>query len=109
LTEEQRLEAAREVYERVVVPAAERLRERGAPLLPHEAVAGDSFWEPRPERPLVRAAAADELGPGLREQWTALGLEELLPVADAVAELATRLRRTGETAEDVSPYIYAMF
>jgi hypothetical protein len=109
-TENPGFERARELFEAHAVPAGEALRERGARLLPEHDPAAESHWERHPGTPLVRADDGANIGDTLAARWSAEGLDELLPLAAGLRELAEELRRTQqEQDEDVSPYIYAMF
>jgi hypothetical protein len=109
-TDERAFERARELFEAHAVPAGERLRERGAALLPAAGSSAASHWEKHPGTPLVRADDGANIGDALSARWSAEGLDELLELADGLRELAEELKRTqSEQDEDVSPYIYAMF
>ena len=94
-----------------IVPAAERLRERGAGFLTEGPDPGaESWWvEVSEEEPVLIDFEADEAAEILHARWMSEGYPELAALAAPLLELAEALRTTQEESGEVSPYVYVMY
>ncbi len=93
-----------------IVPAAERLRERGCSFLaegPDPEAA--SWWVESEEEPVLIDFEADEAAGILHARWMSEGYPELAALAAPLIELAEALRTTQEESGEVSPYVYVMY
>ena len=100
----------RRFFEKKLVPAAERLRTRGVELLPTRPDDAESWYVPGPiGEPEFFEFEPEDVERSLRELWERDGLPELARLAPDIAKLARRLEFTDEQADDVSPFVYAMW
>ena len=94
-----------------IVPAAERLRERGCSFLSEgpDPEAGSWWVEGSGEEPVLIDFEADEAAEILHARWMSEGYPELAELAAPLIELAEALRTTQEESGEVSPYVYVMY
>jgi hypothetical protein len=100
----------REFFEARIVPAAERLRERGVSFFPlGPDPARQSYYARRAEATTrIAEFEAESAAAELRALWGEH--PELLSLIDPLLELAAELRqRDQDRGAEVSPFIYAMF
>jgi hypothetical protein len=100
----------REFFEARIVPAAERIRERGVSFFPlGPDPARQSYYARRAEATTrIAELEAESVAAELRALWGEH--PELLSLIDPLLELAAELRqRDHGGVGDVSPLIYAMF
>jgi hypothetical protein len=101
----------RSVYRERLIPAAERLRAEGVSFYA-AGPDGDamSYYVPRvDDGDYVTSFDSASLAQELRRTWSADELGPLAELAEPLATLAEELRASSEQADDVSPFIYAMF
>ena len=88
-------------------PAAERLKSRGKELLDVE-ISGSSWKVPASDIPELSDLSSSTLGEQLRARFVADGLEELADLMPDLMKLADEIRPTGETGEEIDPFVYVM-
>jgi hypothetical protein len=93
-----------------LVPAAQRLRDRGVRFFATgpEPGAGSWYQGPPADPDFVRLGEA-EVEAALRERWQAQGLPELALLAGPLLELARSLEVHEEETPDISPFVYVMY
>ena len=107
--QERHAELARQFFEQYLLPAAERLRQRGIdPLAQPALVCGTWYSRPEGATELVELREED-FAHWLTEHWRREGLEELLPLVEPLLTLARELQPDAEMTGEVSPFIYQMF
>ena len=104
-TDDERL--ARRFFNDELLPAAERLRERGVSFLPLGPDDEASWFEPAPDGDDFTEIG--DLETVLRDHWEAQGLSELASLAHALANLADALEIREQDSAEVSPFVYVMY
>jgi hypothetical protein len=108
LTEDTRETALHQFFQERIVPAAERLRERGISffaLAPDRAA--QSYWVTRPRGQGYIFQVGEDLSGELHEMWRSH--PELQALADDLASMSRTMAQRSEQTSDVSAFIYAMF
>ena len=102
--------AIRSFFAERLVPAAERLRNRGVRFfaLGPEADAASWYEGPPAEADFTTLAEADVAG-ALRSRWEREQLPELAALATPLLELAASLEVHEEQTPDISPFVYTMY
>jgi len=91
-----------------LVPAADRLRERGVELIATALDGNESTWfTPFVEQPRLESYDARELAERLTAMWR--DIPELAELAKPLAELAQAQRTQAEQSGEVAPFVYVMF
>lgn len=99
-----------QLFEKGLVPAAQKLRERGVrffPLGPEPEKA--SWYVDPPSGPDFFELEPEQCGEKLRSLWQAQQLPELVALVDPLIELSSRLDVAEEQTPDISPFVYVMY
>lgn len=106
-------ERLRAIFRERLVPLADELRHRGAVGF-HSATESaeaddETWWQPPSDWPDLAECEPGAWAEQLRQHWRRHGLEELLPLADELVQLADELELDEEQSAEVSPYVYVMY
>jgi hypothetical protein len=101
-------------FERWIVPAAKRLRERGVHFfaLAPEPDAESWYLGPPEAEPEFSEFEEQHCAAALRSRWERQELPELVELVDPLLDLAERLTPPPETADEaasLSPFVYVMY
>jgi hypothetical protein len=109
MTDKQKEELLTAFYRERLLPLAEIARERGIGFFPLSGnTDSESYYKGRDDDGnYVHEINSADLAGELEKLWN--DLSELKALAAAIAELAETIKEEGEAAEEVSPFIYAMF
>jgi hypothetical protein len=99
----------RDFFERHLVPVADVCRERNIEFFPlgPDAGAVTYFIDRNDDGNYVREIDSDDIADELEQMWS--DLPELAAIVRPLMELAETLQEKEETADEISPFIYAMF
>jgi len=101
----------RRLFNRKIVPAAEKLRRRGISFFPLGAEPeADSWYVDTPQGEDFEQFDASGPGRALAALWEAQELPELSEMLPALMEIAEQLKAADKDgAAEVSPFIYVMY
>ena len=101
----------RDFYREHLVPAADRLRERGVSFFALGPDPDEVTWYvPGPaDEPEFTEVEDDTCEEQLREAWRAEGLAELEALARPLMQLARELELDEEQSAELSPFVYVMY
>ncbi|HIL80547.1 MAG TPA: hypothetical protein EYG54_04695 [Myxococcales bacterium] len=91
----------------LLLPAAKKLKRRGAELL-DTATSGSSWSKPPSDVPELSELSPAALADHLQARLEAEGLSELAEIVPNMMELADELRPSAQTDEEVNPFVYVM-
>lgn len=107
-TDDGRLAAS--FFGELLVPAAERLRQRGIVFFPLGPVFEEpSWWEGPPSGPDFVPLDTGSIESRLRDLWRSEGLPELDELVQPLMELAEKLEVRDLEDSEVSPFVYVMY
>ena len=90
-----------------LAPAAKKLKSRGKELLDVET-SGSSWKVPASDVPELSDLSPATLEEQLRTRFQVEGLEELADIIPELMKLADDIRPSGETDEEIDPFVYVM-
>lgn len=90
-----------------LLPAAAKLKARGVELLDTET-SGSSWSKPAIDVPELSDLSPAALGKQLQARFEAEGLSEIAELIPELMELASALRPSADTDEEVDPFVYVM-
>ncbi len=94
-------------WRELLKPTAERLTARGANLL-DTGISGTSWSDPPSDVPELGELSPAQLEDQLRARFESAGLKELADIVPDLMRLATELRPSEDTDEEVDPFVYVM-
>ena len=106
---EQKDRQIRKFFDEVVIPVAQKLRERGIAFFALQPDASaQSYFTPYPSDIDIVEIETDAIPSLLKEHWKQEQLPELVELVDPLLELASVVADE-RPPDEVSPFIYVMF